>query len=72
MNLEEERKGLVKFAESFMHPGPHPRVDTDLRCKGTHTRGHLSGKPCRKLIVGSFTRPWSIKCPRCGYLNQSG
>lgn len=39
-------------------------MDDHPRCNGSH-----KGRPCRKLLAEFVTRPWRIKCIRCGTTN---
>lgn len=44
-----------------------PVSDTAPRCMGRRK----DGRPCRRLLAALLTRPWAMKCPRCGHENVS-
>lgn len=39
-------------------------MDDKPRCNGT-----FRGRPCNKLLAEFVSRPWGIKCSRCGTKN---
>lgn len=48
-------------------------VDKEIRCNGKVPLRSRPGeaKICGKLLVEQAGRPWRVKCPRCGTINQS-
>jgi hypothetical protein len=46
------------------------RQDINPRCQGIRDKGSRKGTRCNKLLVGKLTRPWELKCPRCGFVNN--
>lgn len=38
--------------------------DRQPRCQGTSR-----GRACHRMLAELVTRPWVIKCSRCGYVN---
>lgn len=39
-------------------------TDRQPRCKG-----YRNDRPCHRMLAELVTRPWVIKCSRCGYVN---
>lgn len=67
--------GLLKSMELRVADNPEydnaiKGQDIEPRCKGVRPKGAKKGQQCGKLLGLVLTRPWSIRCPRCGFVNN--
>ena len=55
------------FGERVQFPMPPARPITDIR--PTCQNPNHEGRPCTRTLAAYLTRPWSLRCKRCGYEN---
>ena len=55
----------VRGAPAFTERRPAPTTDMAPKCRNPDHEG----RPCTRTLAAYLTRPWSLRCKRCGYEN---
>ena len=47
-----------------------PLRDVRPRCAHTRHAGNLKGQRCGRILGELLTRPWDVRCTRCGNVTE--